>query len=65
MINLEMEDPEIEIAVAPLRQFILRNRNLNNDEKLEAYRLLLDLAVDVIQFTNHKNIQQVKRTFLK
>ncbi len=65
MINLEMEDPEAEIAIAPLRQFILRNRNLNNNEKTEAYRLLLDLVVDVIQFTNHKNLKRVRSTFLE
>ncbi len=60
-----MNDPAIEVAVAPLRSFIFRNRNLNNDEKLEAYGLLLDLVVDVIQETNHKNILQVRSTFLK
>lgn len=64
MINLEMEDPAIEVAIAPLRQFILRNRTLNSDEKTEAYTLLLDLVVDVIQFTSHKNLERVRSTFL-
>ena len=60
-----MEDPEIEVAVTPLRSFILRNRKLNNDEKLEAYTLLLDLVVDMVQFTSHKNLERVRNTFLK
>ncbi len=59
-----MEDPAIEVAVTPLRSFIFRNRTLNNDEKLEAYRLMLDLVVDVIQFTNHKNLKEVRSNFL-
>jgi len=65
LINLGMEDPEIEIAIAPLRQFILRNKTLNNNEKTEAYTLLLDLVVDVIQFTSHKNLERVRSTFLE
>jgi len=64
MIN-GMKDPVLEVAVTPLRQFLFRNRNLNNDEKLEAYRLMLDLVVDIVQFTNHKNLKQVRSTFSK
>lgn len=64
MIN-GMKDPVLEVAVAPLRQFLFRNRNLNNDEKLEAYRLMLDLVVDIVQFTSHKNLERVRSTFLE
>jgi len=60
-----MTDPEVEIAVAPLRSFIFRNRKLSDDEKIEAYGMLLDAVVDIIQFTNHKNIKEVKRVFAK
>lgn len=56
---------EIDQAKEPLKRFIMRNRNLTNDEKLEAYGMLLDCIIGVIKATNKTNLEMVKERFCK
>ncbi len=55
-----MTNPELDRAKEPLKRFILRNRHLTSDEKIEAYGMLLDCIIDVIKETNAKNIIALK-----
>lgn len=56
---------ELDDAKEPLKRFIMRNRNLTGDEKIEAYGMLLDCIIDVIKATNTKNLEMVKERFCK
>ena len=60
-----MTNPELDQAKEPLKRFIMRNRNLTNDEKIEAYGMLLDCVIGVIKATNATNLEMVRERFCK
>ncbi len=60
-----MTNPELDQAKEPLKRFIMRNRHMTPDEKVEAYGMLLDCVIDVIKATNKQSIESMKAMIRK
>ena len=63
--GMHLTDIVLDRAKEPLKRFILRNRHLTSDEKVEAYGMLLDCVIEVIKHQNNKALKDVKTIIAK